>query len=128
MNYNFYKILFLALLCCGYSGCSEYQTDTQSVIIVKIMPLSVYDEASDETLHWEKQKFLFPQIKIPNPLPKGVPNDDSLLVVSIEGNGRINLNGVKTGDLSSVEILQSRLEDIFYQREQSRVFEPNSEK
>lgn len=128
MNYKFHRILILILFCCWYIGCSENQPKAESFIIVKIMPLSVYDEASDETLFWEKQKFLFPQIEIPNPLPKGVPNDDSLLVVSIEKDGKIKLNKQITADLSNIELLQTTLEKIFREREKNNVFEPNSEK
>lgn len=128
MNYNFCKILLLIIFCFAFAGCSENQTNSQSVIVVKVMPLSIYDEASDETLFWEKQKFLFPQIEVPNPLPKGVPNDDSLLIVSVEKDGKIRVNEVITADLSSINILQTTMENIFRERENNKVYEPNSEK
>ncbi|MGI8495265.1 MAG: hypothetical protein ACR2L1_08140 [Pyrinomonadaceae bacterium] len=79
----------------------EQLPKTERVIIVKVMPLPVWDDAPEELFYWEKQKFLFPQIEVPDPLPQGIPNGDSILVVSVGGNGKIKLNGEETADLSS---------------------------
>lgn len=128
MNFRFCKILLFVFICFTYLSCSDKQPSIEQVIIVKIMPLPIWDEASKEFYYWEKQKFLFPQIEIPHPLPKGIPNDDSLLVVSVGKDGKIKLNEQVTADLSNIEPLRTKLESLFSEREKANAFEPHSEK
>lgn len=128
MNLRFCKILLFLAFCFSLFGCWEQQSETQSVIVVKVMPLSAFSDAPREAFYWERQKFLFPQIEIPNPLPEGVPNDDSLLNLTVEKDGDIKLNTEFTANLSNIESLQTKLENIFRDRTKNKVFEPNSEK
>lgn len=98
------------------------------MITAKIMPLLRRDKMSDEEIYRKKQKFLFPQIAVPETLPQGIPNYDGLIVVSIDKDGKIKLNLEPVADLSSINILKKRLEDIFNIREEMHVYEPHSEK
>jgi hypothetical protein len=114
------------------AGCSYQQIESSEVVVVKVPPQSLLIKITDnphlEDDYWKRRKFLFPQTKIPDPLPKGIPNDDSLLTVTLENNGKIKINLSTIADLSNVQPLQAELEKIFRYREQYKVFEPNGEK
>ncbi|HXG83136.1 MAG TPA: hypothetical protein VNI84_03825 [Pyrinomonadaceae bacterium] len=64
---------------------------------------------------------MFPQIEIPNPIPKGLPNDDSLLFVSMDENGKLKLN---SQEIPAANSLTMRLNEVFLEREKNGVYEP----
>ncbi|MET0754261.1 MAG: biopolymer transporter ExbD [Pyrinomonadaceae bacterium] len=94
---------------------------------VKVPP-PFEENLSDEERFWKFQKFLFPQTKIPNPTPQGLPNDDSLFIVSLEKDGNIKLNSEPNGSVKNLEIIKQRLKEIFDKRAEVGVFEPKIEK
>ena len=98
-------------------GCVDNQTTQPETIIVKIIPLSELDDAPETAYFWEKQKVLFPQIEIPNPLPKEIPYKSNWLLVSLENDGKIKVDDEKVADLSNLELLQVKLKRIFAERE-----------
>ncbi len=108
-------------------SCSQGRLVEQNVIIVKIPP--IYDKnLTEEENYWRFRHFLFPQEEIPNPVPKGLPNDDSLLYVSLDENGRLKINSQGVGDVSETEFLTERLAVIFKERENNKVYESESQK
>jgi biopolymer transport protein ExbD len=119
--------IFLVLIFAGWLACSKAPQVEQSIIIVKV-PLVPDKTLSQEEIYWRSQKLLFPQIEIPNPIPEGLPNDDSLFLVSLEKDGKIKLNSEVIGSLDNPEILRQTLKQIFQQRTENGVFEPNSNK
>lgn len=128
--------MFLAIFCfwisaCSESACSEYEKqredsenqEAKEIIVVKIPPL--YDKKlSPEENYWHFQHFLFPQVEIPNPIPKGLPNDDGLLYLSLENGGQLKLNSEDEGNISDTKFLTERLRTIFQNREKNGVYEP----
>ena len=125
MNYRFSKISICIIFCICFLSCSTYQTEADKFIIVKIPPL--YNPSlSKEENYWRFRHFLFPQESIPNPIPDGLPHDDSLLVVSLEKDERLTLNSEVNGSLENTDILEQRLKDIFQQRAENVVFEVKS--
>lgn len=119
MNYKFVSII----LCCLLLSCSENQQTEQNIIVVKVPPF--YNEKlSQEENYWRFQHFLFPQEEIPIPIPKGLPHDHSLLVVSIEETGKLTLNSEVEGNMSNTNFLMTRLSNIFREREEGGVYEP----
>ena len=121
MNHKFILIIF----CCLLLSCSENQQTEQNIIIVKVPP--IYDEnLSREANYYRFQHFLFPQLEIPNPIPKGLPNDDSVLFVSVNEDGKIELNSQKIGSISKTDSLTLRLAEIFLEREKNGMYEPGN--
>lgn len=127
MSLKFYeqspgKFFILMLTMCLLVNCSGNKSPEQTVIVVKVPP--VYNEKlSRAENYWLFQHFLFPQQEIPNPIPKALPNDDSVLFVSVDGNGNIRLNLEAAGDVLKTDALTSRLAYIFSEREQNGVYE-----
>ena len=122
-----FKLSLLIFVCCVFVNCSAEKPPAQKIIFVKVPP--VYNEKlSREENFWLYQKFLFPQIEIPNPIPQGIPNDDSLLFVEISENGEIELNSQAMGNTSETEKLRRRLAGIFSEREKMGAYEPASRK
>jgi len=113
----------LIILCCLLLSCSETQPTEQNIIIVKVPPF--YNEKlSQVENYWHFQRFLFPQQEIPNPLPKDLPHDHSLLFVSIDETGKLTLNSEDEGNVSDTNFLIARLSEIFREREKAGVYEP----
>jgi biopolymer transport protein ExbD len=125
MNYKSCKLLLLAFLCFWFAGCLKNQPKIQSVIVVKIPPYPK-ENWSREEYYWHFQKFLFPQDEIPNPIPKVLPNDDSLLIVSLEKDGKLKLNSENKGEISDTKLLVKRLAEIFRERREMGVYEPGN--
>jgi biopolymer transport protein ExbD len=97
------------------------------IIEVKIPP--VYNEhLSAEERFWQFEKFLNPNLTVPNPIPKGIPNSCGLLFISIEINGQIKLNSEVAGNLKDTNELKGRLKYIFQERTANGVFEEGSDK
>ncbi|MDQ3130391.1 MAG: hypothetical protein M3Q99_06475 [Acidobacteriota bacterium] len=67
---------------------------------------------------------MFPQQEIPNPIPKGLPHDHSLLIISIDESGKLTLNSENEGNVSDTNFLMTRLSKIFREREETGVYEP----
>lgn len=125
------KITYILILTCLlYIGCSpKQQTEeiNEKVIFVKIPP--VRDEKlSNEERQWQFRKFLFPQTKIPNPIPKGLWNDDSLLYITLDENKSVKINTTTICNLAEIENLQTELTEIFQNRAKNGVFEESSNK
>jgi biopolymer transport protein ExbD len=121
MNRTFFLIIF----CCLLLSCSKNQQIKQNIIIVKVPP--VYDEKlSREENYYRFQHFLFPQMEIPNPIPKGLPNDDSVLFISVDENGKLELNSQDAGDVSKTNSLTMWLAEIFREREKNGMYEPGN--
>ena len=115
----------LIIIFCFLISCSAEKPVEQTVIIVKVP--SVFDgKLSREEKFWRYQHFLFPQIKIPDPIPKGFPNDDSLFSISIDEGGIVKLNSYEIGSVSETTVLTERLTEFFQEREKRGVYEPES--
>ncbi|CAN5572428.1 hypothetical protein BH10ACI1_BH10ACI1_11320 [soil metagenome] len=125
------KIIFVLMLTCFlYAGCSQKQQNEEikeKVIFVKIPPVRDA-KLSNQERYWQFQKFLFPQIQIPNPVPKGLPNDDSLLFIKLEENKSVKINAHTICNLVEINKLQARLIEVFQNRTEHGVFEPSSDK
>lgn len=132
MSFRFYPRLLckfsLMVIVCGFSmSCSNEKSPEQRVIVVKVPPL--YDsKLSREENHYRFQRFLFPQVEIPNPIPKGLPNDDSLLFVSADESGKLKINLQDAGNVFKTNSLTVRLAEIFLEREKNGMYEPGNEK
>lgn len=122
-----YKIILLSIFCFLFINCSENPKTEQDFFIVKVPPI-YNDKLSEEENYYRFQHFLFPQEEIPNPIPASLPNDDSLLYVSIDENGKIKLNSQDIGDISNTKLLKEKLTMIFLERKKNRVFESDSQK
>lgn len=120
--YLFSKLSLIVAVCCLFIDCSGEKPSEESVIVVKVPPF-YDDKLSRQENFWRFQHFLFPQKEIPNPIPKGLPNDDSILFVSINEDGKIKLNSEDEGDVSETEVLRERLTAIFQGREKDGVYE-----
>ncbi len=92
------------------------------------LPLLIKPGESQEEYYWRTQKSLFPQIEIPNPIPKGMPNDDTFFIVSMEKEGEIKINSIKFAEISSTKPLTNKLKEFFEARQNEGVYEPDSEK
>ncbi len=115
----------LIILCCLLLSCSKNQQIERNIIIVKVPP--IYDEKlSREENYYRFQHFLFPQIEIPNPIPKGLPNDCSLFSISVEENGKLKLNSQDIGSISETKLLTEQLKTFFQERERLGVYEPGN--
>lgn len=117
-----YKIVLSIILCCLFISCSKTPQTEQTVIFVKVPPI-YNDKFSQEENYYRFRHFLFPQEEIPNPIPEGLPNDDSLLFVSIDKNCKIKLNSENTGDVSEIRLFKERLKNIFQERKEAGVYE-----
>lgn len=121
MNHKF----VLIILCCLLLNCSKNQQTEQNIIIVKVPP--IYDEKlSREENYYRFQHFLFPQLEIPSPIPKVLPNDDSVLFVTVDESGKLKLNLQETGNVLNTNPLTTRLAEIFFEREKNGAYEPGN--
>lgn len=123
----FFTIILIAASAC-FTGCNQKNRELdQKIIFIKVPP--VRDEKmSQEERYWQFRKVLFPQTEIPNPIPNGLPNDDSLFYVSLEEDKSIEINSIKITNLSNVQALQNQLAEFFQQRTKLGVFEESSNK
>ncbi len=128
------KLLLIITFCLCAFGCAQKQPapipespeiTKPKVIVVKIPPVR-NPKLSNEERHWQMQKFLFPQIEIPKKIPKGLPNDDSLFYIKLGEDKSIKINQSRICNLSEVELLQNKLEEIFRNRAEMGVFEESS--
>ncbi|HQU84723.1 MAG TPA: biopolymer transporter ExbD [Pyrinomonadaceae bacterium] len=126
----FASTLFLILL----SSCAKIPIE-QTVIVVKVPPF--YDKKYSQYGNFLRfQDFLFPpkgiskdKIHYPDSSDNtGLPNDDSLLYVLVEANGKVKINNEPQGNVSDTQKLTERLKGVFEDREKYGVFEPHSEK
>lgn len=87
------------------------------------------DNETEAEFYWRSKKRLFPQIEIPNPVPQGLPNDDTFLVISIEKDGKLKLNSEDFGATLEDPIpLTEKLSEFFSERESRGAFEPQGNK
>ncbi len=122
---SFSKLFLLITVFCLFINCSKKDLPEQTVIIVKVPP--IYNEQlSREENYYRFQRFLFPQLEMPNPIPKGLPNDDSVLFVSVNEKDEIELNSQKAGTVSRTDSLTSWLAHIFSEREKQSMYEPGN--
>ena len=116
------------LLLIGCSKVDKIQTENftkQQIILVKVPP--IYDKKLSRGENWWRfHNFLFPQIEIPNPVPKGLPNDDSYLTVSLADAGKIKINNTDVGHISETRQLTELLSKTFREREINGVYEPGN--
>ncbi len=127
MNKSYSKSLAIILLSISFLGCSKTPVKEEEYIIVKVPPI-VDKSLSTEENFWRFNHFLFPQEPIPNPIPKGLPNYDALLFVTLEKNGNIKINSEINGNIQNTDILSQRLKEIFREGKENNVFEANSTK
>jgi biopolymer transport protein ExbD len=125
MNYRLCKIKSLMLICLAFSNCGTKQVVLEKAIVVIVPPHASNDTGTAEEKYWRAQKLLFPRINVPNALPPGVPNDHSLLLVTVEKTGRIKINSEIVGDVFTTEQLRLRLKEIFDSRK-NLIYEPGS--
>ncbi len=123
--HSLWKFVLFVVVGCLIINCSVEKPLEQTVIVVKVPPF--YDEKlSREENYYRFQHFLFPQLEIPNPIPKGLPNDDSVLFVSVDENGKVKLNSQDAGSVSKTNSLTMQLAEIFREREKNGVYEPGN--
>ena len=92
------------------------------------IPILPRQNESPEEYYWRSAKTFFPGTEIPNPIPQGLPNDDSFLVVSLEKDAQIKLNSEKIANLENTKPLTDKLKEIFESRQSYGVYENNTEK
>ncbi len=117
------RFLLIMLLCLFSINCYKAEKP-KKVFIVKVPPF-YNDNVSEEENFYRYKKFLFPNTKTPSPIPKGLPNDDSLLFISINKNNKIQLNNES---VESASELKNRLIEIFQVRKENKVYVENSKK
>lgn len=113
---------------------TENEKTEEKIIIVKVPPF--YDKKlSYVENYWKFNDFLFPEETLQKNRPKnkiqtsrGLPNDDSLLHISTDGQGNIKLNMIEQGNISDTRQLQITLEKLFEERKEMGVYEPGSQK
>ena len=113
-------ILFIV----SFTYWNIHEHKTIFTILVRV-PLLPKQNETQEEFFWRSRKALFPQIEIPNPIPPGLPHDDAFLVVSIEKDETIKLNSQNSGNLKDTKLLIKRLCEIFSERQQIGVYEPD---
>jgi hypothetical protein len=92
------------------------------------LPILPRQNESQEEFYWRSTKTFFPETEIPSPIPQGLPNDDSFLVVSLEKDVRIKLNQEIIASLTNTEPLTEKLKEIFEYRQSYGVYENNTKK
>lgn len=93
------------------------------------IPIPPKENETEEEFYWRSKNRLFPQIEIPNPIPQGLPHDDTFLIVSIEKDGKVEINSQDFGGtLEDPMPVTEKLCGIFSERERAGVFEPNGNK
>lgn len=102
--YSLYKLPLLLIVYCLFTNCSNEKPSEQNVIVVKVPPFYNKNLSQVEN-YWRFQHFLFPQGEIPNPISGGLPNDNSLLSVSVKENGELKLNSKNMGTVSETRLL-----------------------
>lgn len=129
-NVQLFLALSITVLFVAFFAIWNIQNNSKSTnsFRVRILPLTTLDEAPPEMYYWDFQKSVFPQIKIPEPLPKGIPTNDNILYVSLEKNGEIKFNFKDFGNLDNTNFLSKKLSGIFYEREKIGIFEPGTDK
>jgi biopolymer transport protein ExbD len=128
IRFRTFLILFVTLIFIAqFTVWNVHENKRFYSMKVKVMPIPE-EMLTDEEFYWRSQKFLFPQIETPNPIPQGLPYDHSLLLVALEKDGSIKLNSETTGNLENLEAFKQRLKEIFQERTERGVFEPNSDK
>ena len=115
------------LVCLAFFNCRTGQFDSEQVVVV-LVPPPIKNPDSLEERYWRWQKLLYPQIKIPEPIPSGVPNYDFPLRVNVEQTGEIKIQSEEVTNLSDPQVLTVRLKEIFDHREKLGVYEPDSTK
>ena len=115
-----------AILAFAYFALWNFSKQKISYCYLVKIPLNSKENESEEEYYWRTQKHLFPQTEIPDPIPKSLPNDDSIFLVSLELDGTLKINSEFNGNLQNPEILKRRLKGIFAEREKAGVFEPGN--
>ena len=140
MSIKFYlqllcKVVVLIIVCFLLAVCSNTKSPEQTVIFVKVPPF--YDKKfSDYGNYLRFQDFLFPpkgiskdEISYPKAGDKqGLPNDDSILEISINEKGEITLNLQNEGNVLDTTFLIEHLKTIFRKRAEAGVYEEGSRK
>ncbi len=116
-------VLFIMIFFSIYAAMEPLFHQTR--FLVKV-PLPVDKNLSSEEQFWRNKSSLFPQTEIPRPIPKGLPNDDTFLVVLLEKTGKIKINSEKTAEITNTKQLTDKLGVIFAYRKEMGVFEENS--
>lgn len=122
-----YKFIILIIFSCLFVSCLKTQRTEQTIIIVKIPPI-YNDKLSRGENFYRFTHFLYPQEEIPNPIPKGLPNYDSLLHILVDEKGKITINSQDVGNISNTKVLQDKLTKLFQERKEIGAYEPNSRK
>jgi biopolymer transport protein ExbD len=124
-------VVFLCLIAvsCGLLTCRPVES-LQEVIVVRVPPFFNPDLTPGQN-YWLWQEFLWsPDNAVASPngvIPdNGIPNDDSILYISLDENGEIAVNSKAVGNISDTKPLQYFLNDIFREREEAGVYEPGS--
>ena len=123
-NFRTFLVLSATLLFVVYFALWKFSERPVYCFKVKILPLSVWDDAPPETFYWERQKFLFPQINVPEPLPKSIPKSDPILYISLDKSGKAKFDSKDFGGSESITSLSEILIRIFVEREKQFLFEP----
>lgn len=122
------KTFILLIFCFVFISCETRKIGSDYVIVVKVPPHPTNNQGSLEEQYWRGQKLLFPQRIIPDQLPPGIPNDDSLILVKIEETGDIKIGSDVVASLSNTEGLFRLLKENFDARAKRGVYEPDSNK
>ena len=127
-----FLLILLLLSAPTLTGCSRSVVKNAEEIFVVLIPPKFDPVLTSGENQCVFREFLFARTaKIDPPSVcegAGLANDDSLLSVSLKDDGSLTLNSQNYGELSNTNVLTDRLRELFANREQSRVLEPNSEK
>ncbi len=122
-------LIFTATLAVGIYFAYWYisQHQPESAFVVKIPKVFNPNFTDNEFLRYFSEGNYVPLEELQNRnIP--LPNVCGTLVVSIEKNGKIKLNMQNYGDLSNLEPLKNELNNVIKEREENKVYEPNSNK
>lgn len=103
------------------------QKSPEFIFNVRVPILPEKDE-TQESYYRRFRKRLFPQIEVPEPISQALPNDHTFLTVFIGKNRKLKINSQEIGTLENPFPLSEKLDEIFRQREEFGVFEPQGDK
>jgi len=120
-------LVIVSILTKNYASISLSEEVSTKTVLVKVPPIPNKNFTNAERF-WQFQKFLYPQIEVPSPIPESIPNSCGLLYVSIERDGKLKINSEQSGSLENTEILKQRLQGIFRERSENGVYEEGGDK
>ncbi len=125
-------LILLVLAAPALTACSRSVVENQEEVFVVLIPPRFDHAFSSGENQCMFREFLFARQSKVEPAVvcrgAGDVNDDSLLNVALKDDGSLTLNSMNYGNLSNTDVLTDRLKELFANRKQNRVMEPNSER